>query len=236
MVALSLVDLIPDYQQHQHQQHLELAGIGSCGDLASPLSLVELIPQQQHRLAPVTHDCIFLNDNGIFGHLAPMGQDNFVELVEQQALGKLADLTDDHGFDYHNSYDIDDNLNDNDDNDSDDYDGSVDNGFFGLVAPMGQDNFVELADLSRLADMSGDFGLTAQADAVDACLDKLLNFISLESGCNPEGDVFVSDTSNTVNSTNVVCPRDYWWNVARIFGEAELTSYWGGFFCSGRCF
>ena len=168
-----------------------------------------------------------------------MGQDNFVELDEQQALGKLADLTDDHGFDYYNSNDIDDNLNDNDDNDSDDYDGSVDSGFFGLVAPMGQDNFVELADLSRLADMSGDFGLTAQADAVDACLDKLLNFISLESCCNPEGDVFVSDTSNTVNSTNVVCPRDYWWNVARIFGEAELTSshlIGVGFFCSGRCF
>jgi len=161
-------------------------------------------------------------DNGTFGHLAPVGQNNFVELVEHQALNQLADMTYGHDSDLHNSNDNDDYLNDNDDIDNDDFDGSIDNGIFGLLAPMGQNNLVELADLSKLADLTGDFGLTAQADAADACLDNLLNFISLESCCNPVGDDFVFDTPNTDNSMKDVCPRVWGWgDVALILGERE---------------
>mmetsp|Transcript_35438 Transcript_35438/g.114721 ORF Transcript_35438/g.114721 Transcript_35438/m.114721 type:complete len:539 (+) Transcript_35438:613-2229(+) len=82
--------------------------------------------------------------NGIFGHLAPVWQDNFVELVEQQTLCELADITDDHG-------------NEHDDNDGIDAGESPDDvGVSGHPAKNWQNNFVELVEhqtVSELADI-----------------------------------------------------------------------------------
>jgi hypothetical protein len=126
------------------------------------LALAELIPTDGEVLCSGHADCsVFYGydnydfdgsgDSGNFGHLAPMGQDNFVELVEQQSLSKLAVMTDDHGFEHHNNYDNDDG------NDNDDFESSGDYGIFGHLAPVGADLGQDVVvSLENFADLGQD--------------------------------------------------------------------------------
>ena len=179
MVALSLVDLIPDYQQHQQQQHLELAGIGSCGDLASPL------------VAYVDNDALDRHTNDIDCKPLDDADDSYNDDNDSRT------SDDDISDDAHNQHD--DNDNDSNPHDDDSHKGDsnrehCDNeelagGVRGVFEPetdeladcVVQDHndvitAQELENTSAVSVCEAQehfYEFTAQDDAADASLDKL---------------------------------------------------------------